>query len=494
MTIELPLEARKLVPQYGPLAAARRRNVGRLPKFVVLLTAALLALLVQALGMVLSEQFVRDNLSLLYGVQITAYLVLVGFSHNFEQSVFLRPSTLTTIYLGGSIVLGAISFETGNVLRTSELATYHAWSDVKQTFQVVSLSLFVIFLSGEVIQRKNFGAPVVDGRRQIYRQGVTQVATLAVLVPIFFGSLFLKDTLLAQSKSVIFVSIVYVLYRSRVRFRLLVSILLIIAMAVSTPHSKREAIFAIIPLAVLAVSFNPSKVVSARHVLIGIGVIVGGIVLVLAASIVRGYGQFYVSDFGEAVSLIPTYVSNSRIWEFASRNFEYGYVFYHLHNASDIALHDVNARSYGQTYYKILFTWPISEVLGFVPLSLTEAYTSFVNPDFRLAGGSWVITSIGEAIWNFGWLGLPILFIVYATLDGVYYRAIGAINGGHAILAILLLCVIQFTMYYSRGSGFHLFCIYVIYSAILSIPLGYLASRGEKSISSLAGREFWVTR
>jgi len=434
----------------------------------------MVALLNAALSANSPEEALRAHLGLGYGLQTALFLLIAMQRHRWATIRLLQPSLLALCYIGGSIALGGWAFSTGNVVRESELRTYYSWANVRDIYLLVSAALFALFLvslrSGSLERLIGRGSSTGGVRES---SAPTTTIVVAVMIALYGLAVFAPPGYLSQVKTVVFAAIVYVVFQDRSRLRWPVAVGLIIFAAAVSFHNKREVIFSIIPLGIAALALNPTRMTRLQDFAIAIFGIASVIILIVAMSIMRGYGSYFVDDFWGALERVPDYIRSSRVLAVLGLNFETTYLFLHLHNAAAAVLSDGELLTWGSTYAKALLLGPVGEFLGYQPDSIIQTYTSHIDPAFRAVGGSFGITSVGEAIWNFGWYAPAPLVFIYFAFDETFYFLVRLIRQRAITLSIVGLSVQQFALYYGRGSGLDIFVAYGVFAVLIAVPLAF---------------------
>lgn len=449
---------------------------GAIPHFrwVAALGAGLVMLGVNvALTSIRDVEYIRSHLGLLYFIQTVVFVFLTLWRHRFAVITIVRPSVLTLSYVGASLAVGGWAFSTGNVIRTNEILMYRSWANIEAVFLVISLCLFTFFAASLLELPR---AATADSKVPHRRSSVGDVWLLIFLSGAFIASLVITEGLAAQVKTVILATIIFVCFSRRIPFRWVVVPALLVVAAAATYHSKREVIFALAALGFMVFSEKPLGKVRLSHIVFAMmGAALAG-VLVVTMSILRGYGHYAAGDFVSAVQYVPTYLQSRQILALLSLNFETTYIFLHLHNAVSNVMINNELVAWGETYARLFFIGPIGAVVNYKPQSIIHLYTYFVAPNFRAIGGSFGITSVGEAIWNFRW-GAPIaIALLYVTFDKVFAFALVKLRKGAAFSGILALCGIQFVLYYSRGSGLDLLLIYFLFAVPFAFVMSYVVA------------------
>lgn len=406
---------------------------------------------------------IRGYLPLGYLSQVAIFAALNMSRHNYSLIRLLQPSMIAIIYIGLSCSVGAWAFYSGNVANIMGKSYYDAWSNLKETYAVISVGLLFLY----ALSLRGLGLPTSDAPPADHKEenALNILATSSVLLLFIFASSFLTVGILSQLKTVIAAALFYVLFRHDAKYKWFFSALAIGILAAMSPQSKREAIFAIPAMILITLAYYPRTKFTINKLLVAIASVVLIGLLILAMSILRGYGGFNASGFVEAIKLVPQYLSMTNSLGFMFNNFEVSSLFLHLHQCVSSILEMPGDMAFGETYIRVLLVWPIGDLMGYKPASIIDQYTATFFPSFRDEGGSFVVTSFGEAAWNFGWFAPVALLLIYFALDKLFAWSVRSIRMHGAFGTIFALNLFQYSLYYSRGSGLDIMVIYLLFSA-----------------------------
>lgn len=417
-----------------------------------------------SLLLVSSARDVRNVLAVGYLVQILAYVALNQFRHNLALIRLLQPSMISMIYIGLNFAVGAWAFNSGNVVNMLGGDNYGFWRNLQQVYFVSSSCFLALYL----LSLRNLGLPQSDiplsvqegGRRPPIAMGV------AILFVCLAASTFLTFSVLTQLKTVLAAGLLYLLFAHNVKYKWIFTLFIIVILASTSAHSKREAIFFIPAISLLVLSYYPAKKITFKKMVLGTVAVVFAGILILAMSIIRGYGGFDPTGITDAALYIPQYLEMQHSVGLIMNNFELSYIFLHAHNCISFALKSTKELAHGETYLRAFLIWPIGDLLNYKPASIIDQYTLTFFPSFRAVGGSFGVTSLGEAVWNFGLLAPLAVVPIYFALDSFFSRLVILIRGGSAWSTIFALNAFQFSLYFTRGSGLDLMLIYIIFSLV----------------------------
>jgi len=384
---------------------------------------------------------------------------------------FFLPVPLIINYISISLLFGSISFFNNIVGVQKDLEHYLIWSNFHITSSIYFSIITVFAFSGQTDFSKY----------STFSHKAFNFLDLFLIVPwfIFFViplnlDFFGGDGDLAitiKSTLAIFLFLSVQKYRSGV-IRLVSYSAIILFFATFSIEEKREAIFLVLPCMLLEYK-RSMKGISyglVRNNLI-IGIIL--VLLILAMSIGRGYGQFG-SDLNlfESFRYVFDYVKDPFFLAYFLNNIEVNYMFFHAFNSMEMVINDSSLVSYGSTLIKPLFLPFPRELFPWKPKSIIDLYTTIYSPEFRSEGGSWVIPFFSELFWNFGYLVLIPTYLfsrlmrAYSSLLLKYLS-----SGNHGLKSVFLLYTYTMLFTFVRGSGLDQFIIYLLISLFVLVYL-----------------------
>ena len=226
--------------------------------------------------------------------------------------------------------------------------------------------------------------------------------------------------------------------------RLAIYAVMIIILAISSVGSKRELFFAIIGILIIEMVFHNSKIkFNLRNILVGTVAIALAVFYILTASITRGYGNFGVDSFSEAIDYVPMYAQSETFNVVVGNNFETPYHYASSVIACDYILEDKMPLLLGSSFLKVLFIPIPRSVFNYKPQSMVDAFTWAYDPEFRSMGGSFPVSVYSEFLANFHFLGIFFLiFFLYFFRSCLFLLLIkvSIITNLTYILFLFLLC------------------------------------------------------
>jgi hypothetical protein len=278
--------------------------------------------------------------------------------------------------------------------------------------------------------------------------------------------------------SVATLNIFYLLAVNKVRYRLVVYLIIIGFFAVFSYSSKREAIFFIFPLLLIEAAMFSKKINFKEFLsLVGVGAVM--VFLILGMSVMRGYGSTGPEDKVDLISVLPgiiRYIGMSDFLKYFLLNIEVNYTFFHSFNAMEFIMNDTSLVEYGSTIYKALFIIFPRSLFSFIkPDSFIHLYTHTYSPSLRAAGGSYPPNLYAEMFWNFHFSGFVIMNIVFFVLTKTYISTLKKITQGQFFKYNYLIFIYLFLVTYYRGSGLDMFAVYTIFALFFSVIIYYVA-------------------
>lgn len=247
---------------------------------------------------------------------------------------------------------------------------------------------------------------------------------------------------------------------------------IIITMAVDSVGSKRELFFAL--LAILIVEFR----MSLRNIALGTTLFVLASFYILAASIVRGYGQFGAESLSEAVEYVPEYTQSETFSEVVGNNFETPYHYATAVLSCDLMLTGKTPLLYGETLAKSFFIFIPRSLFNYKPRKMNDVFTTAYDPFFRKGGGSYPVSFYSEFMQNFHLLGLIFVLVFSAFFQKQYVKSVKKIRKGE-VGCLYFIPLFAFYLQFVRGAGFESLIIY----SMMAVACMWVSNKLLKSIN-----------
>jgi hypothetical protein len=270
-------------------------------------------------------------------------------------------------------------------------------------------------------------------------------------------------------KTVSVLVLIYIMaYRASLWRYLAYAAILLVSAAVSYTN-KRDAIFLVFPILLLeAVLFE--RVLRWRTYL-AVGILGAFLsTLIILMSLMRGYGGFDTADSG-LLAMAPYIVRYLQLEDFLPyffNNIETNYTYFHTMQAFEYIFGDPGLLAFGSSIVKVFFIALPASAISWKPDSFIDLYTSLHDPAFRAVGGSWPPNVMAEMFWNFHFLGLAVLPLIFWAISSVYYRILRLIRNGSMLKHVWVLFGYMQILTYARGSGLDMFAVYLLFGAAFS--------------------------
>ena len=395
---------------------------------------------------------------------------------------FLQPSVFGINYIYVSMALGALTFISGNVILPTMISESSRWTAGPTPIAFVAGVVAVAILISDYPEKG--AAWLVPQRNPL---------TILTLLSVTLGAAVLGSAsnfaFVAETTAGLFM--LYILHVTGVRntkIRLLLYLAVIIPLTVLFAHDKRNVIFLIVPIGILELIVRDWRTITlqlAAKTLVVVAAVAG---LVIVASVLRTPGPRGIGSIGETLSAVNRYTATRYFLGYASLNFELVYTYFHTFNAINYLLADRLVTLFGSTYAKLFFILIPRELLEWKPWGASYLYALRFDRGYRLAGGSWAVSMVGEAFLNFRIVGAVVLPLVLRLFDGVFYRWVLVRHEANFVRAAAALYFPVAFMNYARGSGLDSFLIMMTVAtataAVGSIALKY----GKRSTIYAVGR------
>ena len=408
-----------------------------------------------------------DDLHLKNTLTLSCVLLLFN-SHVLLESkgntlAFLRPSVFGVNYIYLSMALGALTFASDNVILPRMTMEASRWTDGATPIAFLAALVAVVIM-------------ISDYRRQTAAwrlPGPSPITTLVLLVATVGTALAGKATdfifLPETTGGMFMLYILHVIGLRNGKMRVLFYLAAIVPLTVLFAEDKRDAIFLVVPIVFLELIVRdvPSVTLGVAVRAFLVVPVIGALVLI--ASVLRSPAYAGISSISEVWSAVVNYAGGRFFWSYASLNFELAYTYFHTFNAINYVLADRLMPLLGSTYIKPLFILIPREWIEWKPWGASYVYALRFDRAYRLAGGSWAVSMVGEAFVNFRILGAVILPFVLAMLDRLFRRFVLIGEQPKFPVAVAALYFSVAFMNYARGSGLDVFLIMMIVATATAV-------------------------
>ena len=376
---------------------------------------------------------------------------------------FLQPSVFGVNYIYLSMALGALTFASDIVILPRMITESSRWTDGVTPIAFLGGFVAVVILISDY--RPTTASWLLPGRSPI----TMLVLLLATIGTAVAGKatnfIFLPET----TGGMFMLYVLHVIGLRNGKTRVLFYLAAIVPLTVLFAEDKRDAIFLVVPIAFLELivrdypSFTLGVAVRTFLVVPVIGA------LILMASVLRSPSYAGISSISETWSAVVNFAAGRFFWGYASLNFELAYTYFHTFNAINYVLADRLMPLLGSTYVKPLFILIPREWIEWKPWGASYLYALRFDKAYRLAGGSWAVSMVGEAFVNFRIVGAVILPFVLAMLDGLFRRFVLIREQPKFPIAVAALYFPVAFMNYARGSGLDVFLIMMIVATATAV-------------------------
>ncbi len=429
------------------------------------------------------------------------YLILLAYSlvgtlalasvWNFK--IFVAPNAIVFLYITWSMTVGAWGYAIAAVLLEK---FYQDYLSLQRLDEALCLTMLII-------------APLVaaelssHGRRKsspkhLKFPGRPLWVTIVVLTPFLFIPLdasYLGGTGVLNNIPKGLLSIAAIILASNMQSpaRFVVYLFIISANAAVSSFDKREAIFLFFVILFLEAHSEKLKINLSMTLKIS-AALAALVVLILAMSIVRGYGGFEGADtVWRALGFVLPYIRSDDFLAAFFFNIEVNYFFFHGVNSIELVLSDLQNLAYGTTVVKFIFLPLPREFFPWKPDSSIGLYTTAYDPILREVGGSWPINIASELVWNFWWFAPLTAFLIPPLLNKLCDALLMARNRQCGVTMTFFLFNYMNLVTLARGSGLDIYVMELIMSVAFIYPI-HLLTRARRRSTGQTSREMRVAR
>jgi hypothetical protein len=187
------------------------------------------------------------------------------------------------------------------------------------------------------------------------------------------------------------------------------------------------------------------------------------LLLVLTASVLRGYGNFDVATPVQAVARVPEYVASENFLSGLTDNLELNYSYGAAVTSMGMMLDGRIDVQYGASLAKLFFLPIPRDILPEKPSSVMQIFTREFVPHWHEEGSSLPVMSPAELFINFHYGGVLALAIIWFILDQCFLAFQSAKPRSFASLSFLFLVIT--VLLFARGSGIEQYLLYYMLAA-----------------------------
>lgn len=248
--------------------------------------------------------------------------------------------------------------------------------------------------------------------------------------------------------------------------RLVLYALYLVVLLASSYENKREIAVALFLLVFLETYHRRLLFrLGLRSIGLGMAAVLCFLVLVLAASLLRGYGDVPVASIIEAVRLIPVYVSSDFFIDGITDNLELNYNYGAAVTAIDLVLGGRLDLQYGASILKVFFLPVSRDVVPWKPESVLQLFTQEYAPSWWAEDGSIPVALLSEMFVNFHFAGVLAYGLILAVLNRLF-EAIDRLPI-RSVLASSSIFLSITVLFFARGSGIEQWILYWL----IALPL-----------------------
>lgn len=449
-----------------------------------MISVLVLNLLAAALAIVLPNEWLKLHAYWLYGFQAVTFLPYLLRRANAARHLFV-PSLFTLVYFLVNQVLGAylvpryFGWNKNYGAVSLAITSYNA---IIPYLLLANLALFLLTcgalgrLAG--LRRPAHAAPppaTGPGRRLL--AGLAEVlcllAFLAVSLSQVLGAFSLQLALM--------VCHLPMASRRGTAHRLAVYGFYLAAMLAFSFDSKRQIVIVLFLILFLEARRSGALLRLRLRSLVPAGVAAALFVaLVLAASVLRGYGGFQITSPVQAVAAIPRYITSDVFIDGVVDNLELNYGYGSAITPMAMTLRGELPYQYGASLWKILFLPIPRSLFPDKPESALQIYTRSFDPGLWAQAGSLPVAFQADMFMNFGFLGLLPFALILGLVNRWYVGFHTARDGSLVQRAMMFLSITVLIL--ARGSGFELYVL----TFLLGLPVLVVAAILAQTPDALA--------
>jgi hypothetical protein len=187
--------------------------------------------------------------------------------------------------------------------------------------------------------------------------------------------------------------------------------------------------------------------------------------LILAASILRGYGQFNPKSLTDVVKYVPEYIKSDIFIDGFAENLELNYCYGTAVTSMNQILNGELKYQFGLTLLKVFFIPVPRELFPWKPNSMMQIYTKKRNPEYYNSGGSYPIIFQCDMFLNFHFLGIIPFFLIWYLINSFYikFHKMTKQNLKFFSYPFLFITILIF----ARGSGLELYIIHYLFGLVI---------------------------
>ena len=417
---------------------------------------------------------------LLFFLQFLSFVPAIKKNLIYAKDIFL-PSSIFLMYVGLNFIVGAyfVAQDRGvNPTLGGDVKTIQNYPWITVFYVLVNLLAFVLTIrSLRAMNSRRAIALKVEFPR-VFAVGANYLILSSSIIGVAFVVVSIIEPLFSFSIQLLLLVVQLMLVANCGRlYRGVIYLFYLVIFTAFNFSNKREIAVALIVVMYFELLYSNAKLkVTFKSIALGGAVGLIFCLLVMAASISRGYGGFELSSSFAAFGLIPKYVMSDLFLDSIIENFELSYVFAAAYIAADYVMTGQIDYQFGLSYLKPLFFLFDREIYWWKPDSVMILFTKRYDPAFYSLGGSYPVLSPTEAFVNFHYFGLIVFGLLLAAGNKLF---VGLEFGAGKAFRVLSRFILVFTFFfYIRGSGLELYFLYFLFA----LPYLLLFSVFEKMV------------
>lgn len=272
------------------------------------------------------------------------------------------------------------------------------------------------------------------------------------------------------------------LARRRVWYRFLVYTAFLGGLVTLSFQNKREIVMMLFLACFVETYFRAARVrLMPKNILMVGGASAVFFGLIMAASILRGYGDLNASSAVEAIEAVPTYMSSETFIDGITDNLELNYNYGVTVTAMDYGIRDLIGLQFGATLLKVLFLPIPRDFVSFKPDSMLQLFTKTYAPDWWAEEGSMPVGFAADMFVNFRFFGLIAFGLIMYAVNGLYVKYFSVASDSFIGSSCVFLVVT--TLMFARGSGIEQWLFYFLLAAPVSLGICVLRASLRARVS-----------
>jgi hypothetical protein len=405
-----------------------------------------------------SEYFLKYNAFLFFIVQ--SIIILFSLKRHVVNFISLfSPSFVALAYILFNQIFGGY-------LAPRAYGFYKDYATIIESLDEITLIIctllfinYLLFLlSFRQLKRLNkIKINVIKNRKYI-------ISKLIIAFTIYLTTLLTGLTAPFQFGALIIIFLLFI--NHNFLWRYLVYIFVLTLSIWDYSHDKRN-IFVVLFLILLIEALRTSKKFQINFNLIikAVSVFSVFLVLIILASINRGYGGDSITENKNKIVAVADYINADIFKDAITDNLELNYAYGGMVNSLDLLYKGDLDFHYGLTLIKPVFLIIPRSFFTNKPYSFMHYYTQKVDPKGWSLGSSLPVILPIEFVANFHLFGLILFFLFYWFLDSLFIKFLFMISNEEKLnfFGFLGAFVATTNFILIRGSGLDLFVLYILF-------------------------------